>query len=219
MRRMYLVFDLDQTLIRGEDADWRAWLASIEEALGVAVPPGQDWATYPVHTDHGLFAEVSRRFRGRAHTPEERAVFERGYAARVTDVAALYEAIPGAAELLATLPRAALATGNLHAVTEIKLAASGLARFGLPCACSDDAPDRATLVATALGQLGWRPGDRAVSFGDGVWDVRAARALGIGFVGVAQSDAHEEKLREHGARVVIRDYVDREAVMRVIDDA
>ncbi|MFZ5476466.1 MAG: HAD family hydrolase [Myxococcota bacterium] len=206
-----LVFDLDQTLLRGEDVDWATWLASIEEALGVAVPMDQDWTSYPVHTDHGLVREISRRHRGREITPEEWATFERAWLARLADILVAYTPVAGAAAMLATVTRAGIATGNLHRATQLKLRHSGLDHFGLPCTCSDDAPDRAALVRACLEGLGWRPGEPATSVGDGVWDVRAARALGIGFVGVAQSDAHEERLRAHGASHVVRDFTDLEA--------
>ncbi|MFZ5479354.1 MAG: HAD family hydrolase [Myxococcota bacterium] len=212
-----LVFDLDQTLLRGEDVDWSMWLASIEEALGVAVPMDQDWASYPVHTDHGLVREVSRRFRGSEITAEEWATFERIWLARLARNLVAYTPVTGATELLATVTRAGIATGNLHRVTTLKLRHSGLDRFGLPCTCSDDAPNRTALVRACLEGLGWRPGDPATSVGDGVWDVRAARALGIGFVGVAQSDAHEERLRAHGASHVVRDYTDLAAFRSAVE--
>jgi hypothetical protein len=49
--------------------------------------------------------------------------------------------------------------------------------------------------------------------------VRAARALGVGFVGIAQSDEHEARLREHGASHVLRDYLDSDAVGVAIAEA
>ncbi len=214
---MRVAVDLDQTLVRGGDAAWRNWLDAIEVALGVSVPLEQDWASYPVHTDHGLFAEVARRFRGRAHTAGEWEVFEQGWLARLEAILHLYTPIPGARELLATLPQVAIATGNVHSATVRKLAHAGF--VSVPCACSDDAPDRVSLVATALSHVGWRPGLPAVSLGDGVWDVKAARALGVGFVGVALTEAHEARLRAAGARHVLRDYLDREAVLAAISGA
>jgi phosphoglycolate phosphatase-like HAD superfamily hydrolase len=211
---MHVVFDLDQTLIRGEAADWAHWLAAIEFALGVPVPVDQDWTNYPVHTDHGLFAEIALRFLGRPHTPAERDGFEREWINRAQGIAHVYTPVDGARELLASLPRAAIATGNIHRVTLLKLEHARLP--AVPCACSEDAPDRASLVARALSSIGWQQGLPAVSFGDGVWDVRAAGVLQIGFIGVAQSDEHESRLRAAGAAEVLRDFVDRERVLRAI---
>jgi beta-phosphoglucomutase-like phosphatase (HAD superfamily) len=52
-----------------------------------------------------------------------------------------------------------------------------------------------------------------------VWDVRAARALGVGFIGVAQSDAHAARLHAAGARHVVRDYADLDRVLALVEDA
>lgn len=219
-----VVLDLDQTLIRGEDVDWTLWLAACEGALGVPVARSLDWASFPVHTDHGLLASLSLRLRGRALDLEERGKFER----LVHDLLVqaldgepgLFRPIDGAAEFLShARGRACIATGNLRATTVLKLRSAGLDRHRLPTACSEDAETRSELVAHALRQVGWNPGTPATSFGDNVWDVRAARVLGIGFVGVAQSDAHEARLRGAGALHVIRDFTDREAVIALASTA
>lgn len=219
-----LVYDLDQTLLRAEALDWKLWLASIEEALGLAIPNGEDWAEHPVHTDHGLLDSLSRKHRGRPFGADERVRFEARLFARVDAALAadpcVFRPIAGAPEMLAaTAHRAALATGNLHEATVRKLRSSGLDRHPVPCSCSAPDIDRTELVRRALLRIGWCDGGPATSLGDGVWDVRAARALGVGFVGVAQSDAHEARLRAAGARHVLRDYTDLDAALALVDDA
>jgi len=219
-----LVYDLDQTLIRAEVFDWHLWLACIGEALGQPVPDDTDWGAHPIHTDHGLLDSLSMELRGRPFGADERVAFEArlyaGFDAALEADPGLYVPIPGARELVAaTAGRAALATGNLHPATVRKLRSSGLDRTPLPCSCSTPGIDRTELVARALRRVGWSEGGPATSLGDGVWDVRAARALGVGFVGVAQSDAHEERLRAAGARAVLRDYTDLDAVLALVDSA
>ncbi len=219
-----VVFDLDQTLIRGEVLDWELWLACIDEALGVPVPRDTDWSRFPVHTDHGLVESLSLALRGRSFTDAERAPFEARVLARIDAALAeaprVFAAIPGAHAVVGALAgRVSLATGNLHAVTVRKLRSSGLHTAAMPCSCSQPGIDRTELVARALRRVGWQPGDAATSFGDGVWDVVAADALGIGFVGVAHSDPHEAVLRGAGARHVIRDYRDEAGVLELIEGA
>lgn len=219
-----IVLDLDQTLLRAEALDWQLWLLTVGEALGTPVPRDEDWAAHPVHTDHGLLDSLSWKLRGRPFGDDERVPFEARLMARL-DAAldqdpAVFETIPGAdAFVAAVADRAALATGNLHAATERKLRSSGLHRHRLPCSCSARGIDRVELVRRALTLRGWRPGAPATSLGDGVWDVRAARALSIGFVGVAQSDAHELRLRAAGALHVLRDYLDLDAALRLVEQA
>ncbi len=216
-----VVFDLDQTLLRAEAIDWSIWLAAVAEVLGVAVPEDENWAAHPVHTDHGLLESLSRNLRGRPCGDAERARFEALLFDRLDALLAedpgLFVPVAGAVEVVEVLaPRAALATGNLHAVTLRKVRSAGLRT--LPCSCSAPGIDRTTLVRRALERAGWSGGP-ATSFGDGVWDVRAARALGVGFVGVAQTDAHERRLRDAGARHVVRDFTDLAEVVRLADAA
>lgn len=219
-----IALDLDQTLIRAEALDWTLWLGAISEALGCAIPEDLDWGALPVHTDHGLLDSLSALLRGRPFGAGERARFEARLFARIDAALAetpdVFRPIDGAVEFVGALSgRCALATGNLHPVTTRKLRSSGLDRHPMPCSCSAAGLDRPALVARALAALGWSPGQPATSLGDGVWDVRAARALGVGFIGVAQSDRHEARLRASGARVVIRDYQDLPAILRLLDEA
>ena len=57
----------------------------------------------------------------------------------------------------------------------------------------------------------------AVYVGDGVWDVKAARHLRIGFVGV-RVDGREERLREMGAERIVREFGDVEGVVRMLEE-
>lgn len=224
LRPRPVVLDLDQTLIRAEVLDWTLWLQAIGEALGQPIPEDLDWGALPVHTDHGLLDSLSALLRGSAFGPEERERFEARLFARIDAALAetpdVFQPIAGAGALLAALAgRAALATGNLHPVTVRKLRSAGLDAVPMPCSCSTAGIDRTELVARGLRAVGWSEGAPATSLGDGVWDVRAARALGVGFVGVAQSDAHEARLRASGAAIVIRDYLDLDAALALIEGA
>jgi phosphoglycolate phosphatase-like HAD superfamily hydrolase len=219
-----LVFDLDKTLIHEAAFDWGHWVGRIAVALGRPVPADLDWASLPIHTDHGLVNSLSEAWRGRALTVEERDRYEaallQGFEALLGEPANRFQPIDGAPELLAAVSgRAGLATGNIHAITMLKLRSAGIDRPAVPCSCSKPGIDRAELVRRALLAVGWTPGSPATSVGDGVWDVRAARELGVGFVGVAQSDAHEARLRAAGARLVVRDYRDQSGILAMLDEA
>jgi phosphoglycolate phosphatase-like HAD superfamily hydrolase len=219
-----LVFDLDLTLIRDQRRDLALWIGAINAALGTDLGPDHDWSPYPVHTDHGLLQALSRTHRGRDFTAEERVGFEALVVSRLdaalVQTPDIFETIAGARALLSAVEgRAVIATGNIHPVTVRKLRASGLDHVRLPCSCSADGLDRAGLVRRGLERLGWRPGDPATSFGDGTWDLRAARALGVGFVGIAADDAHEEHLRGAGARHVVRDYTDLDSILELAERA
>lgn len=219
-----VVLDLDQTLIRAEVLDWTLWLEAIALVFGQPIPLDQDWGGYPIHTDHGLLESLSQELRQRTFEEEERARFEADLFSRI-DAAleadpGVFVPIDGAPELLAALQgRSSLATGNLHPVTARKLRSSCLDRWPMPCSCSQAGINRTELVRRALLRVGWEPGAAATSFGDGVWDVRAARALGVGFIGVAQSERHAARLRAAGAEIVLLDYRDLPVVLQLIEEA
>ena len=60
--------------------------------------------------------------------------------------------------------------------------------------------------------------DGVVYVGDGVWDLRAARRLGHGFVGVG-GDRGRERLVREGASVVLRDFTDLEGTVAALSAA
>src|SRR5262249_32624480 len=82
---------------------------------------------------------------------------------------------------------------------------------GIPWASADDAFDRVEILRTTIQRAGQHYGavafEKVVYIGDGVWDVRAAKALRIGFVGLAASNK-AGRLVEEGASCVLPDFSD-----------
>ena len=124
--------------------------------------------------------------------------------------------VPGAAALLHRLKagpgwRIAIATGGWNVSARFKLASAGLPVDGIPWASADDAHDRVEILRTAIQRAGQHYGQvsfgKVVYIGDGVWDVRAAKALGIGFLGLA-TDNKAGRLVEEGASCVLADFSD-----------
>jgi phosphoglycolate phosphatase-like HAD superfamily hydrolase len=134
--------------------------------------------------------------------------------------------VPGANEVLRALPRAgwavALATGAWRANFLAKTAAAGLRHRGLPVATGDDDVTRVGIVRAATAKAARaarvRRFARVVVVGDGVWDLRAARALGHGFVGVTASGG-AAALRREGARALVRDYRSLDRFLDLLDRA
>jgi len=92
-----------------------------------------------------------------------------------------------------------------------KLASAGLPVDGIPWASADDACDRVEILRTAIQRAGRQYDqvafEKVVYIGDGVWDVRAAKALRIGFLGLASSNK-ARRLVEEGASCVLPDFSD-----------
>ena len=101
-----------------------------------------------------------------------------------------------------------IATGGWQESARLKLKLSGLDRFDLPLASSDDAMPRSRIMQIAAQRtLGGQTGNQ-VDFtyvGDGVWDLQASRKLGWGFIGIAEGDRADE-LKLAGADLIRRDF-------------
>jgi phosphoglycolate phosphatase-like HAD superfamily hydrolase len=86
---------------------------------------------------------------------------------------------------------------------------------------ADDALDRVDILRTAIQRAGqdYRQDifEKVVYVGDGIWDVRAAAALGIGFLGLASGDK-AVRLVEEGASYVLPDFLDLVYVIECLEE-
>jgi beta-phosphoglucomutase-like phosphatase (HAD superfamily) len=194
------IFDIDGTLIDSNAVDNECFLASL------GTPAGEiDWRDYRHHTDRGLTYEFLRREWSRDPSEEDiarhRAAFVDALRARITAL----DEIRGARAFIEFLRERgweiALATGAWSESARLKLAAAGFP-LTLPLACCDEWPSREEIV---LGAIAGRQYDRIVVFGDGWWDVRAARNLNLPFIGVGDT--------AEGAAESIADFSDPEEVL------
>jgi beta-phosphoglucomutase-like phosphatase (HAD superfamily) len=198
------IFDIDGTLIDSNAVDNECFLATFETAFGIPAAE-TDWSDYRHHTDRGLTLEFLQRAWSRDPQEEDiarhRAAFMDALRARITAL----EEIRGARAFIELLQargwEIALATGAWSESAQLKLAAAGFPP-ALPLACCDKWPSREEIV---IGAIAGRRFDRIVVFGDGWWDVRAARNLNLPFIGVGDA--------ARGAAESVVDFSDPEAVL------
>ncbi|HKV13043.1 MAG TPA: HAD family hydrolase [Thermoanaerobaculia bacterium] len=218
-----IVFDIDGTLTRTDQIDEICYVRAFEEELGWT-GISTDWAGYPSCTDEAIALEIFARHGGRPPRDGEIDRVRRRFLSLLE--AALVEGtfteIPGAGEALWRLRsdsrfRVALATGAWEASARLKLRAAGLEVGGIPLATSDDHPNREEIVrrAMARAEAANGPFESIVSVGDGVWDVRTAQALGIGFVGIGHGE-RAGRLRREGAGRVFEDFRDWDAFVECL---
>jgi phosphoglycolate phosphatase-like HAD superfamily hydrolase len=95
-----------------------------------------------------------------------------------------------------------------------------LSARGIPWASADDAIDRVDILRMAIQRAGQHCGqdtfENVVYVGDGVWDVRAAKALGIGFLGLAAGHKAGRLMKE-GASCVLPDFSDPVRVIECLE--
>ena len=216
---MLIIFDIDGTLCDTHAVDARCYSDAFEAVTGRSLAT-VDWSRYPEATAsaivHALLkemdisdadvvegqirAEVLQRLNDRASDPE------------------WFRPIDGAIELFGDLKRRkehsiAIATGDWQESARFKLRRTGFDADGVPFASSSDARRRADIIALAAARAGFVT-NHAVYVGDGPWDLRATRELGMRFIGVGR---RHELLRQQGASVVMPTFRDREVFFDALD--
>jgi phosphoglycolate phosphatase-like HAD superfamily hydrolase len=210
-----ILFDIDGTLTDTMDVDTKCFLQAFVDVCGFR-DVDSDWSLYKDTTDAGIFQEVFKSRRGRAPTASETVEFRDHLVAlfRSAAMQGPFAPIRGAPELLSRLRergdyRIGLATGSWSDAARVKMAAAGFRYDDYPEASADDAPERETIVRIAAARTAGDTckSNRAIYVGDGVWDVKMSRLLGIPFLGIG-AGAQREKLLAAGASCVLPDLAD-----------
>lgn len=205
-----LLLDIDGTLTESVPMHQEALLGAMQ-ALGLA-RLNTDWGSYPHHTDTGIFVHAMAENGVAALAADKAAGFESDLDTRFAALLAeqgLRE-VPGARALVLAAAQARwgvmFATGGIRSVSRRKLRAVGIGFAEEMLVTSSEFASRRDLVEAAVSramQIHDIPAPLAViSMGDGLWDLRVAEELGLGFVGVGSPDSPSGRLlRAHGARV------------------
>jgi phosphoglycolate phosphatase-like HAD superfamily hydrolase len=213
---MLIIFDVDGTLIGGESHDWSCFDRAIETVLNFT-PTREFFASLPEITAQAIAEASVRAANKEAGTGlEERIRAE--YLRRLQEVHSrdprAFPVRDGVAALLShlgSLPDVgvAIATGDLHETISFKLAAAGIDVSRFPIATSSDHHRRSEIIRLAAQRAGRSLSD-AVYIGDGVWDFKACRALGVRFIGTG---SRPHLLREAGAEHII-EVLEKELLFR-----
>jgi len=186
---MLIIFDVDGTLIGGESHDWESFDRAIEAVVGF-YPTQEFFDSLPEITAQAI-AEASIRA---AHMKPGIGLEERirdEYLRRLRDAHSrdpqAFQPRTGVVQFLSYLSSLAgvgiaIATGDWHATISFKLAAAGIDVSGFPMATCSDHPRRSEIIRLAAQRAG-RSLSESIYIGDGVWDLKACRDLGVRFIG------------------------------------
>lgn len=216
-----VIFDIDGTLMQTMQADAACFVRSLADVCGFG-DVDTDWSRYKHATDSGVFQEIYEARAGRSPSCFEISQFRQHFVdllARAS-LEAPFVSVTGASLLLSRLAsstehRVALATGAWRDSARLKMASAGLCYDDYPAASSDDAPDRESIIRLSMRRAAERYGrfSDAVYVGDGVWDARACRSVGIPFIGVA-ADGRAARLVAEGAVRVFHDFSDTDLFLK-----
>jgi len=224
---MHLVmFDIDGTLTETMKVDEECFVRSLADVYGFTGVE-TNWLRYKHTTDSGIFHEIHLARTGRPPSVVEVSHFRQHFVALLGRAASnsAFATITGARQLLSGLAdsaeyRVSLATGGWRDSARIKMASAGMCFDDYPAASADDAHDRESIVKISLQRAVVRhetPFVSTIYIGDGIWDARACRALGIPFIGIG-SGGRAVRLASEGAVRVFGDYSDADLFLESLDE-
>jgi len=210
------ILDLDGTLIPSAEIDNECFWQAVFSCFGArdSLPdPGE----FKHVTDSGILDEWCARELGRSASEQETRQIRLRFL-QLLNSAALrqplhFSPLPGVVSWLEAVHEnsyvcAGIATGGWGHSTRLKLELSGLDRFDLPLASSDDAISRTKIMQIAAQKtLLNKPKDNPVYtyVGDGSWDLQASQKLNWNFIGIA-SGARAAELKQAGAVCIQDDF-------------
>jgi phosphoglycolate phosphatase-like HAD superfamily hydrolase len=225
-----VVFDIDGTLLQTTRVDDACYLRAVEDVFGIT-EASPDWSEYEHCSDLAIAGELVRRRLGRQCEAADIERLRRRFVELLREAhdedTALFCETPGASRLVEHLRLTngwamALATGGFEESARFKLRCASLACGDVPAAFAEDGPARERIITAARARASAHHGrndfDRIVSIGDGVWDVRAAAALGLPFIGVGEGQ-RAERLRAAGAETILSDFSDLATVIARLEQA
>lgn len=219
------IFDIDGTLLNTNRVDSDCFIWAFAEEFSIS-DFDLDWSKYEYATNSGIVRAIFQRVFHR--TPEELEIrrFQSRFLHLLQDVhlskPKLFLEIRGARRFFNFLVghlnwKVAIATGGWHEDAAFKLTAAGFSFNSIPISTSDRARDRESILEICIQescrQYNVDRFSRIVSFGDALWDVAAARALGLGFIGVGD----KSDLTKLGVAHVVKDYGDLDRLMELLE--
>ena len=215
------IFDIDGTLTKTDGVDGLCVVKAFFDSHQIA-DIDTDWTNYKYVTDSGITFEIFTERLRRAPNEQDIAVFKSCFIKNLSDFTvkdkSLFAEIPNAGLMLENLKAEkdwaiALATGCYYDSAKLKLEQANIDIEDYPNATADDAVSREEILQIAieksLKHYRQKEFEKIVSIGDGVWDVKTAKNLGLDFIGIAGGE-HAEGLRKEGAEFIIEDFRDYE---------
>lgn len=216
-----VLWDIDHTLISTRGVGRELSAAAF---LRVTGRPMREQAKIDGITEPVIFRETAKLHglvTGRAEFEAFAEALAEEHLARSGELRERGHALAGAAAALAALDKAGVTqtvvSGNVRAVSEIKLEVFGLdrhIRWDLGAYGEDD-DERAQLVRLALERSAMAASE-AVLIGDTPADVEAGLANGVRVVAVATGKSSEGELRAAGPSAVLPDLRDTERLVKLI---
>ena len=193
------MFDVDGTLIESYDFDSECFTEAVKEVTGLDIDT--DWARYKHVTDTGILNEFFNENsieNTNEVTENIKCVFLAKIQSRI-DEESINE-ISGASEFITKLKELddvviSFATGGWLDSAVLKLESAGIDISGIPIASSNDHHSRIEIMKIAEQRAIKESRLSFTYFGDGSWDLKACKELGVNFVLVGDKLEHNQSIK------------------------
>lgn len=201
-----IVFDIDDTLTKSENQHQLAYVNTMK-AFGIT-SINKNWSTYLHHTDSYILKENYNNNLDDSFEFSFVDDFEVKMTEQILKLKPVSE-IKGAVEIIKKFndhPDYALAfaTGSFLNPAFVKLNQSGIDYHNKLVVGSNKIFDREGIVKEAINRAKEYNNvdsfDRIISVGDGIWDLKTARNLGVYFIGIGLKNYEDfkiEKIKYH----------------------
>lgn len=205
-----IVFDIDDTLTKSETQHQTAYVNAMRHFGMTEI--NQDWKSYQNVTDSYILKEVFELNFQKTFDLSMIPDFEEKMTAEMLTMPET-EAMPGANKavhyfLNETDYAICFATGSLHKPAMLKLEQAGINFIPELVESSNTIYTREDIVRSAMEKakdyFQVDEFDQIISVGDGIWDLRTAKNLGVHFLGIR--DKNLEDFQKEGIKSHISDW-------------
>ncbi len=205
-KKRLIVFDIDDTLTKSEDQHQTAYVNTMRH-FGIH-DIDQNWKYYLHHTDSYILKENYERNKPDLFDLSFISDFEKEMTSRIQDLPSTSEII-GAAEIVRfflneTSYGVCFATGSLLKPAYVKLEQAGIPFIPELVVGSNQFYSREEIVKNAIDKAKdfYKVDifEHIISVGDGIWDLKTAKNLGIHFIGILDknlADFRKEHIKCH----------------------
>ena len=224
------IFDIDGTLVNTNEIDTICFLDAFTQEFGIS-DINSNWSEYFAVTDSAISQQIFQTKLQRHPSENELLRLENRFVDLLTKTEqknpGLFTPISGALTMFDRLKlesdwKIAIATGGWQASALFKLQTANFAIENIPLASANDGLTREDIVNLSIvkAQQAYmiENFDKIVSIGDGIWDLKTAAKLDLGFVGISQAEA-KNKLLQAGAKDVLADFEQVNNFQQVLEQA
>jgi phosphoglycolate phosphatase-like HAD superfamily hydrolase len=189
------VFDVDGTLVTQDPRDNGFYVDALRAVLG-DVQVDTAWERYEEPTDCGVLQQVFQQCLGRSPSERETETIIGHYTKLVSELLLTEESafppVAGAVQFVRRLARSlewkvVFATGSWRDAALLKLAHAGVPFLPEHLVACEGHTTRRAIIRAAISLTDYQvvgPPSQVTYFGDQLWDLEAARSLGLSFVGI-----------------------------------